>query len=90
VICPTIKFFDTRGQESVAICPGLLDMIVTKEEYSADAYLFPRQIAHRDHIMTIGPSPQFGDTYRVLAGRAGWFQLTPKMGANSCPLVSAD
>jgi hypothetical protein len=90
VICPTIKFFDTRGQDSVSICPDLIDISFSKEEYNADSRRIAGFIPLRDHIKTIGPSSESGDKYRVLASRAGQFQLTPKIGTNSCPLVSTD
>lgn len=86
-VCPAIKFFNTRGQESVSICPGLLDVFLSREEDLTDSGLIPL----RDHIETIGPTPQSGNNIRILAKRAGRFQLTPKMGDNnSCPLVATD
>jgi hypothetical protein len=90
-VCPSMKLFDTRGQESVSVCPGLIDMTFSKEEYSADSFRVANLIAaHEKHLSTIGPSPESGNVYKVWAQRAGRFQLTPKMGSNSCPLVSTN
>jgi hypothetical protein len=90
-ICPTVKFFDTRGQESVSVCPGSIEMTFSTEKYSADAYRVANLIAtHEKHLGTMGPSPVTGNVYRVFAQRAGRFQLTPQMASNSCPLVAPD
>jgi hypothetical protein len=90
VVCPTIKFFDTVGLESIAICPGLIDMSFSKEESRDYWNRLSRLSPSLDHIVTIGPSSSTEDRYRVLAKRAGRFQLAPKVGTNSCPLVTAD
>ena len=90
-ICPAIKLFDTRGQESVAVCPGSIEMTFSTQEYSADDYRVARLIAtHLKHLGTGAPSPTTGNMYRVVAQRAGRFQLTPQMASNSCPLVAPD
>jgi hypothetical protein len=87
-VCPSIKLFDTRGQESVSVCPGTIEMTFAKEEYIADSARVARLIAkYEKHLWTSGPPPG-SDMYRVLAQRTGWFQLTPQTGANSCPLVA--
>jgi len=91
VVCPSIRFFDTRGQESVSVCPGIIDMTFSTEQYSADSYRVANLIAtHEKHLGTMGPSPASSNRYRVFAQRAGRFQLTPKMESNSCPLFGSD
>jgi hypothetical protein len=88
-ICPAIKLFDTRGQESVSVCPGSIEMTFSTQEYNAD--LFARlSAAHLTHPETGAPSPETGNRYRVVAQRTGRFQLTPQMASNSCPLVAPD
>lgn len=87
VLCPSIKLFDTRGQESISMCPGLIEMTFSKEEYSADSYRVAGLIAQRyHHLGTMGPYPEGGNVYRVFATtRAAQFQLTPKVEGNTCP-----
>jgi hypothetical protein len=91
VVCPSVKVFDTRGQESVSVCPGLIEMTISKEKYSADSFRVARLIAtHEKHLLTVGPSPETGNVYRVFAQRAGRFQLTPQIKSSSCPLIAPD
>jgi hypothetical protein len=88
IACPSVKLFDTRGQESVSVCPGLIEMTFSKEKYSPE---IANLIAtHEKHLETDGPAPESGNVYRIFAKRAGKFQLTPKMESNSCPLVARD
>jgi hypothetical protein len=90
VVCPSIKLFDTRRQESVSLCPGLIEMVFSKEEYSAESYRVARLIPRENHLGTMGPFPPTGDVYRVFAHRPGQFQLTPRLEGNTCPRAATD
>ena len=90
-ICPSLKLFDTRGQTSVSVCPGAIEMSFTKEEYSANSYNVAILIAtHERHLGTGGLTPMNGNLYTATAQRAGIFQLTPETVPGSCTLIARD